>query len=148
MKVDGTGRRKINSDPILDILAVSPDGRWFVAAAPISGQERTAAASAFPADGGAPVRVCLGYCTLSWDTTGEFMYIYFPELRAGINPLPVQHDTGLPKLPPAGIAQVEDFAKAKGAAAIPEEVNSAVSPSFYAFTRQNTRRNLYRIPLP
>jgi Tol biopolymer transport system component len=148
MKADGTGRRKIKSDPILDILAVSPDGRWSVAAAPISGQEHTAAVSAFPVNGGAPVRVCLGYCTLSWDTTGKFMYIYFPELRAGINPLPVQHDTGLPKLPPAGIAQVEDFAKAKGAAAIPEEVNSAVSPSFYAFTRQNTRRNLYRIPLP
>jgi hypothetical protein len=83
------------------------------------------------------------------------MYIYFPELRAGVYPLPVQHDTGLPKLPPAGIAQVEDFAKAKAAAAILEvnsaflgNVTSAVTPSFYAFTRVNTRRNLYRIPLP
>jgi serine/threonine protein kinase/Tol biopolymer transport system component len=156
MKVDGTGRRKIISDPILDILAVSPDGRWFVAAAPISGQERTAAVSAFPMDGGAPVRVCLGWCTLSWDAAGKFMYIYFPELRAGIYPLPVLRDTGLPKLPPAGIAQVEDFAKAKAAAAILENVNSAflenvtsaVTPSFYAFSRVNTRRNLYRIPLP
>ena len=155
MKVDGTGRRKIISDSILDILAVSPDGRWFVAAAPISGQEHTAAVSAFPVDGGAPVRVCLGYCTLSWDTAGKFMYIYFPELRAGVYPLPVQHATGLPKLPQAGIAQAEDFAKAKAAAAILENVNSAflenvtsaVGPSFYAFTRTNTRRNLYRIPL-
>jgi serine/threonine protein kinase/Tol biopolymer transport system component len=156
MKVDGTGRRKIIPDPILDVLAVSPDGRWFVAAAPVSGQERTAAVSAFPADGGAPVRVCLGYCTLSWDAAGKFMYVYFPELRAGVQPLPVQHDTGLPKLPQAGIAQVEDFAKAKAAAVILENVDSAflenqtsaVTPSFYAFTRVNTRRNLYRIPLP
>ena len=156
MKVDGTGRRKIISGPILDIIAVSPDGRWFVAAAPISGQEHTAAVSAFPMDGGAPVRVCLGWCTLSWDAAGKFMYIYFPELRAGVYPLPVQHATGLPKLPQAGIAQVEDFAKAKAAAAILENVNSAflenvtsaVTPSFYAFTRVNTRRNLYRIPLP
>jgi serine/threonine protein kinase/Tol biopolymer transport system component len=156
MKVDGTDRRKIISGPILDILAVSPDGRWFVAAAPISGQEHTAAVSAFPVDGGAAVRVCLGYCTLSWDATGKFMYIYFPELREGIYPLPVQHATGLPKLPQAGIAQVEDFANAKAAAAILENVNSAflenatsaVTPTFYAFTRVNTRRNLYRIPLP
>jgi len=28
-----------------------------------------------------------------------------------------------------------------------EDVNAAVSPSLYAFTRVNTRRNLYRIPL-
>jgi len=147
MKADGTGRRKITSVPILDISAISPDGRWFVAAAPISGQEITAAVSAFPADGGAPVRVCLGYCTLSWDAAGKFIYIHFPALREGIYPLPVQHDTGLPKLPPAGIVQVEDFAKAKAAAAILENVNAAVSPSFYAFTRTNTRRNLYRIPL-
>jgi serine/threonine protein kinase/Tol biopolymer transport system component len=148
MKVDGTGRRKIISDPILDILAVSPDGRWFVAATPISDQEHTAAVSAFPSDGGVPVRVCLGYCTVSWDTTGKFMYIYFPGLRAGVYPLPVQQATGLPELPPAGIEQAEDFAKAKAAAAILENVTSAVSPSFYAFTRVNTRRNLYRIPLP
>jgi len=68
----------------------------------------------------------------------------------------VQHATGLPKLPQAGLAQVEDFAKAKAAAAILENVNwtfvengtSAVTPTFYAFTRVNTRRNLYRIPLP
>jgi len=37
---------------------------------------------------------------------------------------------------------------AKSAAVIPQIVNSAVSPSLYTYTRQNTRRNLYRIPLP
>jgi hypothetical protein len=32
--------------------------------------------------------------------------------------------------------------------AIPQVVNSAVSPSLYTYTRQTTRRNLYRIQLP
>src|SRR5277367_2996493 len=31
MKVDGTGRRKIIPDPVLEVRAVSPDGRWIVA---------------------------------------------------------------------------------------------------------------------
>ena len=34
------------------------------------------------------------------------------------------------------------------AVAIPQVVESAISPSIYAYTRQSTRRNLYRIPLP
>jgi len=39
------------------------------------------------------------------------------------------------------------LAAAKAAPPIPETVESALSPSIYAYSRQNTRRNLYRIPL-
>jgi hypothetical protein len=62
--------------------------------------------------------------------------------------LPVVHDVGLPKLPPAGIVRSQDFTNAKTNVAIPWFVKSAVSPSVYAYTRENTRRNLYRIQLP
>jgi hypothetical protein len=92
--------------------------------------------------------VCLGYCHLIWESNGEFAHLYFPALYEGTYRLPVLHDTGLPKLPPAGIARVEDLASAKATAPIPETVESAFSPSVYAYFRQNTRRNLYRIPLP
>jgi hypothetical protein len=54
---------------------------------------------------------------------------------------------GLPRLPPAGLSQVEDFPSVKTAIALPDFVESAISPSFYAYTRRNTRRNLYRIQL-
>jgi hypothetical protein len=60
----------------------------------------------------------------------------------------VLDNTGLPKLPPAGIAREEDLKAAATAAVIPQAVDSAISPSIYAYSRQNTRRNLYRIPLP
>jgi hypothetical protein len=53
----------------------------------------------------------------------------------------------LPKLPSAGVSRVEDFPAAKTAMAVPNFVEAAISPSFYAYTRQNTRRNLYRIQL-
>jgi hypothetical protein len=62
--------------------------------------------------------------------------------------LPVLHDTGLPKLPPSGIARIEDLKNPTTASAIPRVVESAISPSIYAYTRQSTLRNLYRIPLP
>ena len=68
-------------------------------------------------------------------------------MREGTYLLPVSHDSGLPKLPPSGIAVPEDLKNATKAAEIPEVVESAVSPTLYAFTRQSTRRNLYRIPL-
>jgi serine/threonine protein kinase/Tol biopolymer transport system component len=148
MSADGTGRRKISSQRVFDIMAVSPDGRWVAAASTGPSQENTVAAAAFPVDGGQAVPLCLGYCVLTWNTTGNLLYVFFPSLHEGGYPLPVLHDSGLPRLPPAGIARVEDFSNAKAAAILPRVVDSVVSPDLYAYTRQNTRRNLYRIPLP
>jgi eukaryotic-like serine/threonine-protein kinase len=148
MKADGTGRRKISSQRIFDIMAVSPDGRWVVASAPGPSEEHTAAAIAFAVEGGEAAPLCLGYCFLTWNTTGTLLYVYFPSLHEGTYALPVAHDTGLPKLPPSGIARVEDLTNAKTAALISQAVDSAVSSSVYAYTRRNIRRNLYRIPLP
>ena len=41
MKADGTGRRKISSQRVFDALAMSPDGRWFIAASPGPDQDHT-----------------------------------------------------------------------------------------------------------
>ena len=57
-------------------------------------------------------------------------------------------DSELPKLPSVVAARIEDFGNLKKITAIPWQVESAVNPSIYAYTRQNTRRNLYRIQLP
>src|SRR5712664_1822977 len=148
MKEDGTGRRKITMERILDAVAVSPDGRWIVASLPNPDQEHTIAIKAFEMDGNKAVPLCLGYCLLNWDITERFMYVHFPELSENTHALPVLHDTGLPRLPPAGISRKEDVTNPKTAVAIPGFVASAVSPSLYAYTRQNARRNLYRIRLP
>jgi hypothetical protein len=56
-------------------------------------------------------------------------------------------DVGRPKLP-AGGARRQDFINVKTDIAIPRSVQSAISPSVYAYTRETTRRNLYRIQLP
>jgi serine/threonine protein kinase len=148
MKTDGTGRRKITSERILDIESVSPDGRWVIAGAPNPDEEYTAAARAFPVEGGASMPVCVGYCSLNWDTAGKYALVSFFTNRGGNYATPVIHDLGLPKLPPAGLVLSQDFINAKTTIALPWFVQSAVNPSVYAYTRENTRRNLYRIQLP
>ncbi len=148
MKSDGSGRRKVTSERVLDVLALSPDGRWVVAASPGLDQDHPVATRAFAMDGSGAVTLCRGYCLLSWDTTGKFLFIYFQQVSQSSYALPVLHDSGLPRLPSAGIERVEDFTNAKAASAIQQDVISAVSPSVYAYTRQNTRSNLYRIQLP
>ena len=102
---------------------------------------------AFPVDGGPPVTMCLEYCVVNWDTTGR--YAYFSFLRAGSDSyaLPVMHDVGLPKLPLGGVRK-QDLKNGKADIVITGAVQSAVSPSVYAYTREATRSNLYRIQLP
>ncbi len=148
MKPDGTGRHKISSDRILDIVAVSPDGRWLVAGTPQPDSENPVITKAFAIDGSAAVPVCIGYCMLMWDITGKFAFLLFHQLdQENTYVLPVLHDIGLPKLPTAGIARMDDLTNAKIAARSPLFISSAISPSVWAYTRQNTRRNLYRIQL-
>jgi len=146
MKADGTGRHKVFPDRILTFVAVSPDGRWVVAAsANPDDEEHPASVKAFALDGSSTTTFCTIECHLKWDATGKFIYLDFPALSEGSYVLPVMHSGGLPKTPPAGFATKADLANAK---AIPWYVGSALNPSVYAYTRVNTRRNLYRIPLP
>jgi eukaryotic-like serine/threonine-protein kinase len=145
MKTDGTGRRKLIPDRIFDFAAVSPDGRWIVAATPNSDEEHPVVAKAFAVDGSASVTLCAIFCELTWDRTGKFLYFISPEFHEGSYVIPVMPATGLPKVPSGGIASIDDLANAK---MIPWNVGSALNPAVYAYTRENTRRNLYRIQLP
>jgi hypothetical protein len=145
MKADGTGRRKIIPDRTLGVGAVSQNGRWMVAWLANPDEQNTAAVRAVALDGSASALLSVFECHPIWDATGKFVYIHFPELFEGSYVLPVMQDTGLPKIPSTGFVTKDDLANAK---TIPWNVESALNPSVYAYTRTNTRRNLYRIPLP
>ncbi len=149
MKSDGTDRRKIIPERIIAITAVSPDGRWVVAGTPNSDEEHPTSMKAFPVDGGASVPLCVDYCTFDWDASGRYVYLsMLPAGGGGSYALPVMRDLGLPKLPTAGFTRGQDFTNPKTNIAIPWPVQSAANPSVYAYTRETTRRNLYRIQLP
>jgi WD40 repeat protein len=147
MKSDGSERRRIISKPVVDVNAVSPDGRWVISGSAGSNPEQNWDTRIFPVDGGEPVTLCKGYCLMIWDTSGKFAYLNYKEADAKqeVYVVPVQSN-GLPKLPPHGIANKEDLTNANFAA-IPHSLESAVNPSLYTYTVQNTRRNLFRVPL-
>jgi Tol biopolymer transport system component len=147
MKTDGTGRRKITSERVIEITSVSPDGRWVVAGGLGSDQEPRAGVKAYAVDGSATVTLCLVNCELNWDMSGKFAFLNFVESYRG-GWLPIMRDSGLPKILPRGVFGLEDLPNPKAITAIPSYVQSAVSPSVYAYTRPSTRRNLYRIQLP
>jgi Tol biopolymer transport system component len=147
MKADGTGRRKVVSDRILDCLAVSPDGRWIVVGSSSSDPDHPATTKAFAVGGGAPVNLCEGDCWFSWAPSGKTAYVRSLDMFGGTYAIPVDPNTSLPKLPPNGIKRREDIPGAKGGAPIPWEVDSVLSPTTYAYEQEQARRNLYRIQL-
>ena len=147
MKGDGSDRRKIIPGRILEIDSVSPDGRWVVAASPGAGEEDAQVTKAYGLDENVAIPLCVDYCFFQWDSTGKYAFIIFPAIQQGTFPVPVMHDEGLPKTPSGGFARIEDIPSRNTYPPIPWFVDSAINPLVYAYSRQNTRRNLYRIPL-
>lgn len=148
LKTDGSGREKIFNGSVFDLLSVSPDGRWVIATSAPADPKEAFAARAIPVNGGAPVPLCQGYCEMSWDGSGKFVFLHFASIHDGTYILPMNRDTELPRTPDAGFVSVEDFKKAKAAGVVPWFVQSAMNQTTYAYVRSDTRRNLFRIPLP
>jgi hypothetical protein len=114
---------------------------------PVAGEEQTAESTALAGNGGATVPLSPGYCFMSWKTAGTVVVLHSPSLLKGTHLIAVKQDTGLPTLPPR-IRAIGGFGQRETAAVIPGQVDSIVSSSIYAYTRENARRNLDRIPLP
>ncbi len=147
MKTDGTARRRTVPDRILEIMAVSPDGRWVVAAVPNANDQHPLMAKAFALDGSASMPLCVVHCEVNWDSSGKFLYIGFPDLIQGSYALPVREDVGMPQIPSAPIARIQDIPNTKTIITLPWFAGLGSNPSEYAYIRENIRRNLYRIQL-
>ena len=148
-KQDGTERRKIVPDPILDVYSISPDGRWVVAPAKGTDEEHQAVLMAYPMDGGPSFPLCNSYCTGRWDISGKFFYLSFLATGEGNSyMLPVSPARGIPDFPPGGVTTPDDLKTDKQVIVVREQIDSATGPNHYSYTRHSTRRNIYRIPLP
>jgi eukaryotic-like serine/threonine-protein kinase len=145
---DGSGRRKVSPSHIFDLINVSPNGKWALVQAGGWSDENPAAITAFPVEGGEPVKVCLNFCIPGWDVRGESMYIqFFVTSDQNTYVLRLRQAGGLAELPTEVALDGELLKKMKPVVVIPHQVDSAVSSSLYAYTVNTTRRNLYRIPL-
>jgi hypothetical protein len=149
MKQDGGERRKVLSDPLVRLVAISPDEQWAIVQQQIPGN---VSLRAYPLRGGPPVPVC-NRCIVKWAPDGKSIWFAVRGALMGTEGativVPLRGGAMLPPLPPAGIQSRADLMALPGAQLIsrPTAVPGPISPA-YAFSRIDAQRNLYRIPLP
>ena len=137
-------------EAILDLTAVSPDGRWIaVLQTDEANKDHPYRTLAYPNGGGKPVRLC-AFCFVWWSVDGKYLAFRFPQTVNSAGQtylLPVISEHGLPALPPEGFGGAEDLNKSGRVTAVPREADSVLAPNDYSYTMTNTRRNIYRIPI-
>jgi len=145
---DGSGRKKLLEEAILDLTAVSPDGRWIVVLLKDDAdKDHPYRTLAYPKEGGKPVIVC-ALCYRGWSVDGKYLALQFQPLPYSLETylLPVS-ESGLPELPPQGLIGPEDLKKSNRVVVLPRGVDSVFGPEKYSYTITNIRRNIYRIPI-
>jgi Tol biopolymer transport system component len=149
-QLDGSGRRKIISEPILELGSVSPNGQWVMVWKPVPERDgESSLVMAFPTAGGPGIEFC-HLCIPHWSEDGKWMVSNMQEMspaNARVFLLPIAPGKSLPALPPGGIKPNTEL-KLPGAKVLPENCTPGVDPSTYACVKLNVHRNLYRIPLP
>jgi len=152
IKTDGTGFERVPTVSILDKRDVSPDGEWVIITAPPTGDRPVVEVMAVPIRGGVPKRIC-ELCTTGWSQDGKFFYVA-GDVKTSTSStrrafaIPVPAGQALPDFPVGGITDLTWAAALPGARTIEEGLISPGSdPSTYVFTRTDSQRNLFRIPL-
>jgi dipeptidyl aminopeptidase/acylaminoacyl peptidase len=152
IKTDGTGFERVPTVSVLDKRDVSPDGEWVIIQAPPTGDRPVVEVLAVPMRGGVPRRVC-GTCTAGWSQDGKFFYVSGDVNTSTSSArrtfaIPVPAGQTLPDLSVGGITDLKQAAALPGARTIEEGLISPGSdPSTYVFTKTDSQRNLFRIPL-
>jgi DNA-binding winged helix-turn-helix (wHTH) protein/Tol biopolymer transport system component len=144
---DGTGMRKALEQPVVMFLAASPYANWLIAWARTT-DNGLAAVYAFPLEKGPPVLI-RSRVRWQWSPDSRFLSLALPfhENRTYIVSLPP--GDVLPRIPAGGLQSEEDIARLPGAQRIgAQRAVPSPSPGVYAFSRNTTQRNLYRIPIP
>ncbi len=136
--------------PIVEKSGVSPDGKWVLATAyPPTGHDEAAMGTfAIPLDGGAPRRLCRGYCVAGWSYDGRTFYVVKPMgLAAGKTmSLPLAAGQSFPDL--AADDLTHDLSRVPGVSTVEHPlIAPGPSAATYAFVQADSERNLFRIPL-
>ena len=148
MKSDGSNRQKAIPEPILDLNAVSPDGKWVVAwTAKQQGTE--AHVVAYSLSGATPLTVCEGFCTGQWSADGKVFSVNLSVMEGQITLLvPVNPTDTVPQLPSAGLQTRADAERVKGGMVMESVITPGPAGGLFAMLHYEVHRNIYRIPLP
>ena len=146
VREDGTGLAKVVEEPVGRITSISPDKRWLVVS--------TAKTALYPLGGGPPVRLP-GEFVLQWSRDGKRLYFACPREGMAAHAvgvtyvIPLRHGEMIPKMIRAGLRSEQDLTKIPGVQVVgAADVAPGPTPGVYAYTREVTQRNLFRIPIP
>ncbi len=146
-KQDGSGRRKIIDKPIVEFYGGSPDGKWAYVYLAVTDPDIPAYGVLQPLDGGDPIVVCRGFCSMVWEQSGQYVLMGVGLHAGSVVAVPKDPATGLAHMPANGFAVPEDALGEKGSILIKRPVENALDVNTYVYTDVVVRRNLYRIPL-
>jgi len=147
-KRDGSARRRLWDEPMLEMGPVSPDGRWImVGRKDADDPDHPANTYLYPMAGGTPVALCRDLCVGQWSLDGKgiaLQFGYTPHDKTAL--IPLRSDTGLPDVPPGGLTSLKDV---KGVPVLlPPSLNTLMGRNKYVYSRSSVRHNIYRVPLP
>ena len=154
IRPDGTGLARLARDPARYLYDVSPDGKW--GAVWTTGE----AIKLYSLEGGPPINVCT-FCgtvgaekrgvtppALTWSRSGKYIYLHAAWTSRETYVIPLVAGEVLPPIPPEGLRTINQFPKLRGAYVVPQErAFMSDDPSVYAFMRNTTHRNIYRVPV-
>jgi eukaryotic-like serine/threonine-protein kinase len=151
---DGTGKQKLASQQINQILSISPDAQWLVATGLPTGGETTLSTLILPMGDGPSVELVNAFGKAQWQPDGRLFYL---SVLTGMQSagaygktyvLPVPHGKMLPDIPAGGFPSEAAIAALPGVRVIDSaDIAPGAAPAVYAFSHQTIHRNLYRIPL-
>jgi serine/threonine protein kinase/Tol biopolymer transport system component len=154
IKPDGTGLVRLVRDPARYLYDVSPDGKW--GAVWTTGED----VKLYSLEGRPPVNVCT-FCgtmgaekrgvtppVLTWSRSGKYVYLHSAWTSRETYVIPLLQGEVLPPLPPEGLHSVDQVSRLRGAQTVTQErAFMTDNPSVYAFMRNTTHRNIYRVPM-
>jgi len=151
---DGTGKQKLATQQISEILSISPDAQWLVISGSPIGGETTMSTLLLPMNGGPSIEIVNAFGKAQWQPDGRFFYlsVYTGMQSAGAYGktyvLPVPHGKMLPDILAGGFPSEGAIAALPGVRVIDSaDIDPGATPDVYAFSRQTIHRNLYRVPL-
>jgi hypothetical protein len=159
MKDDGTDVRAVAPDSIVNLLTVSPDGRWAVVLAPESGGGMKPEFVSLTGESKVPVCCPTGFAAIrfrapiyNWSADGTSLFValqYFPLGTMKTVVLPYRSSVPFDVQWPRGFTSEDDVIANPGARVINEgNVFPASKPGEYLRWTQSTQSNLYQIALP
>ena len=146
-KADGTEKRRVSEEPILELQSVSPDGRWaMVTQKDNQNPETPYRTVAYPSAGGEPIVICATICVGRWSEDEKHMELTLLEVSQTYI-LPVRKGTDFPEIPTGGFTRErgqKELAKGTMIEVMPDSVFRA---DMFAYTKVSIRRNIFRVPI-